>query len=324
MRQVLEVFDILVKNQDPESTRTLYTYLFTRPSTGKRLEFLVESATEGRGLDEIIHLFQHPSHVGNSAAGHDDYLPQFEEYESPDDYQRNDGAGGQEIGQEAYETRDHSMFGEVTNHEEGEPQGGHPGGAAGTGRDDLGTRFEQEFKVEGAVEYAYPDGEPRDQEPDEGFDAEELGDSAAAMMADLEESEQVPADQDISSGFGGRAMAAETSTSTTIQGDDETHAAAHTSEHDGVHDDAIVDNSAEAEDLDEIDWRDDADLQPDEGSVESSIPVKRAHGDADLDLDDSQSRQTLASNFLGHANESQVLSVNGRNQEPNTNMLHFI
>ncbi|KAK5988853.1 hypothetical protein PT974_10349 [Cladobotryum mycophilum] len=60
LRQILEIFDLLVKNQDPDSTRTLYTYLFTRPSTSKRFEFLIESAAAGKGLDEVIHLFESP------------------------------------------------------------------------------------------------------------------------------------------------------------------------------------------------------------------------------------------------------------------------
>ncbi|KAM0245008.1 hypothetical protein ACHAQJ_010672 [Trichoderma viride] len=61
LRQVLEVFDLLVKNQDPDSSRTLYTYLFTRSNASKRFEFLAESATAGRGLDEVIHLFESPA-----------------------------------------------------------------------------------------------------------------------------------------------------------------------------------------------------------------------------------------------------------------------
>lgn len=51
---------MLVKNQDPDSSRTLYTYLFMRPSASKRFEFLAESAAAGRGLDEVIHLFENP------------------------------------------------------------------------------------------------------------------------------------------------------------------------------------------------------------------------------------------------------------------------
>ncbi|EHK47261.1 uncharacterized protein TrAtP1_010080 [Trichoderma atroviride] len=78
LRQVLEVFDLLVKNQDPDSSRTLYTYLFTRSSASKRFEFLSESAAAGRGLDEVIHLFENPigHHHGLAEAehehGHDD------------------------------------------------------------------------------------------------------------------------------------------------------------------------------------------------------------------------------------------------------------
>ncbi|KAH7160060.1 hypothetical protein B0J13DRAFT_519484 [Dactylonectria estremocensis] len=60
LRQILEIFDLLVNNQDPDSSRTLYTYLFTKPSASKRLESLMESATAGKGLDEVIHLFESP------------------------------------------------------------------------------------------------------------------------------------------------------------------------------------------------------------------------------------------------------------------------
>ncbi|KAG6123628.1 hypothetical protein E4U13_003872 [Claviceps humidiphila] len=60
LRQATEIFDVLVKNQDPDGTRPLYTYLFTRPSTSKRFDFLMESAAEGKGLDQVIHLFEPP------------------------------------------------------------------------------------------------------------------------------------------------------------------------------------------------------------------------------------------------------------------------
>ncbi|KAM5382654.1 hypothetical protein ACJZ2D_002444 [Fusarium nematophilum] len=65
-RQVLEIFDLLVKNQDPDSSRTLFTYLFTKPNTEKRLESLIDSATAGKGLDEVIHLFQSPMPASSS------------------------------------------------------------------------------------------------------------------------------------------------------------------------------------------------------------------------------------------------------------------
>ncbi|KAF4989070.1 hypothetical protein FDECE_14822 [Fusarium decemcellulare] len=63
-RQILEIFDLLVKNQDPDGSRTMYTYLFTKPNTEKRLESLIESATAGKGLDEVIHLFESPVPAG--------------------------------------------------------------------------------------------------------------------------------------------------------------------------------------------------------------------------------------------------------------------
>ena len=63
MHQILEIFDLLVKNDDPDGTRTLYTYLFVRPNIVRRYEFLVESATSGKGLDEVNYLFpQQVSH----------------------------------------------------------------------------------------------------------------------------------------------------------------------------------------------------------------------------------------------------------------------
>ncbi|KAH7313328.1 hypothetical protein B0I35DRAFT_480024 [Stachybotrys elegans] len=87
LRQILEVFDLLVKNQDPDSSRVLYTYLFTRPTTSKRFDFLVESATAGKGLDEVIHLFGSPMPQGTAnliadSQAADDYHESLDNYES--------------------------------------------------------------------------------------------------------------------------------------------------------------------------------------------------------------------------------------------------
>ncbi|KAL7893960.1 hypothetical protein HDV64DRAFT_261196 [Trichoderma sp. TUCIM 5745] len=106
LRQLLELFDLLVKNQDPDSSRTLYTYLFTRPSAGKRFDFLAESAAAGRGLDEVIHLFENP--VGHHHAlaeaehghGHDhgedsetnEATEMHESAEDDDENEENEGA----------------------------------------------------------------------------------------------------------------------------------------------------------------------------------------------------------------------------------------
>lgn len=73
MHQILEVFDLLVKNDDPDGTRTLYTYLFTRLNSSRRYEYLVESATSGKGLDEVQHLFpQQSSHNESEVDNGDD------------------------------------------------------------------------------------------------------------------------------------------------------------------------------------------------------------------------------------------------------------
>lgn len=95
-----------MKNQDPDSSRTLYTYLFTRPSAGKRFDFLAESAAAGRGLDEVIHLFENP--VGHHHAlaeaehghGHDhgedsetnEATEMHESAEDDDENEENEGA----------------------------------------------------------------------------------------------------------------------------------------------------------------------------------------------------------------------------------------
>ena len=85
-RQILEIFDLLIKNQDPDSSRTLYTYLFTKPNTEKRLESLVESAAAGKGLDEVIHLFETPATVDASiletAATIDGVHEELDEFDS--------------------------------------------------------------------------------------------------------------------------------------------------------------------------------------------------------------------------------------------------
>ncbi|OAQ98500.1 hypothetical protein LLEC1_01902 [Akanthomyces lecanii] len=73
MHQILEVFDLLIKNDDPNGRRTLYTYLFTRLNSARRYEFLVESATSGKGLEEVQHHFpQRSSHNDSDGDGTDE------------------------------------------------------------------------------------------------------------------------------------------------------------------------------------------------------------------------------------------------------------
>ncbi len=74
MHQVLEIFELLVKNDDPDGARTLYTYLFVRPNTARRYEFLVESATSGKGIDEVNYLFPQQVSHKNSIVEDDESL----------------------------------------------------------------------------------------------------------------------------------------------------------------------------------------------------------------------------------------------------------
>ncbi|KAJ4311682.1 hypothetical protein N0V84_010317 [Fusarium piperis] len=88
-RQIVEIFDLLVKNQDPDGSKTLYTYLFTKPNTEKRLESLIESATAGKGLDEVIHLFESPMPAASTLMEADNAVDGLHEeldgFDSPED-----------------------------------------------------------------------------------------------------------------------------------------------------------------------------------------------------------------------------------------------
>ncbi|KAG6035175.1 hypothetical protein E4U40_002830 [Claviceps sp. LM458 group G5] len=87
LRQFTELFDVLVKNQDPDDTRPLYTYLFTRPNTSKRFDFLMESAAEGMGLDQVNHIYEPPMPLAHVVDIGDDSVTediemQFQEFDS--------------------------------------------------------------------------------------------------------------------------------------------------------------------------------------------------------------------------------------------------
>lgn len=102
-RQVLEVFDLLVKNQDPDSSRTLYTYLFTKPNPSKRFEFLVESAAASKGLDEVIYLFESPAgHHHQTAVEVDD----GDDYEQDEDSEANEATEAHESAEDGDEHGD--------------------------------------------------------------------------------------------------------------------------------------------------------------------------------------------------------------------------
>jgi hypothetical protein len=149
LRQILEIFDLLAKNQDPDGSRPLYAYLFTKPNTEKRFEYLIESATAGKGLDEVIHLFETPMTAGASmletAATIDGVHEELDEFDSPvddehhsetneveieDEYPEDEHANPDATGSESQEFKDREVdVHEVDVHEvdsqEANNQDGH-------------------------------------------------------------------------------------------------------------------------------------------------------------------------------------------------------
>ncbi|KAM0436170.1 hypothetical protein ACHAPT_003062 [Fusarium lateritium] len=103
-RQIIEIFDLLVKNQDPDGSKTLYTYLFTKPNTEKRLESLIESATAGKGLDEVIHLFESPMPAASTLMEADNAVDGLHEeldgFDSPEDEEQTNEAEDEEHDEE--------------------------------------------------------------------------------------------------------------------------------------------------------------------------------------------------------------------------------
>ncbi|VZH96851.1 unnamed protein product [Fusarium fujikuroi] len=138
LRQILEIFDLLVKNQDPDGSRPLYAYLFTKPNAEKRFEYLVESATAGKGLDEVIHLFETPMTAGTSmletAATIDGVHEELDEFDSPiddehhsnideaeneDEYLEDEHANPTVIGSEDQESKDQEVNGQQASNQDG-------------------------------------------------------------------------------------------------------------------------------------------------------------------------------------------------------------
>ncbi|KAF5615750.1 uncharacterized protein FTJAE_13253 [Fusarium tjaetaba] len=144
LRQILEIFDLLVKNQDPDGSRPLYAYLFTKPNAEKRFEYLVESATAGKGLDEVIHLFETPMTAETSmletAATIDDVHEELDEFDSPiddehhsdideaeneDEYLEDEHANPNAIGSEGQEFKNLEVDDQGVDGQQASSQDGH-------------------------------------------------------------------------------------------------------------------------------------------------------------------------------------------------------
>lgn len=117
-----------MKNQDSDSSRTLYTYLFVKPSPAKRFEYLEESAAAGKGLDEVARLFEipvsHDTAIDESAIASAIY--ESEDYEHPADEANDDvEEGTEEDRSEGLENTGDVSDGDVHEATE-EYQNGHP------------------------------------------------------------------------------------------------------------------------------------------------------------------------------------------------------
>lgn len=132
MRGLLDIFDVLVRNQDPDTSRGLYAYLYAKPNATKRLEFLIESAANGIGLDEVIYLFDpsmvhHGSSTNHTVNGEEGHVgEEFEGDENEDqaDYAANTDHGdnyGEPAGD--YEEDGHDAENHVEEHSQQEAEG---------------------------------------------------------------------------------------------------------------------------------------------------------------------------------------------------------
>ncbi|KAL6862038.1 hypothetical protein J3F83DRAFT_762752 [Trichoderma novae-zelandiae] len=170
-RQVLEVFDLLVKNQDPDSSRTLYTYLFTRPNLGKRFEFLAESAAASKGLDEVIYLFESPAgHHHQAAVEADD----GDEYEHDEDSEANEVTEAQESAEDGDEHGDvdaDTEESQVSEEDEGEEE----------------SSTVEEQPVDTADQDEEEEEEVEEDEDDDEDDAEDFMEDAEDFAGDVEE-----------------------------------------------------------------------------------------------------------------------------------------
>ncbi|KAK7433092.1 hypothetical protein QQZ08_000021 [Neonectria magnoliae] len=308
LHQILEIFDLLVKNQDPDSSRTLYTYLFTRPCASKRLESLIESATAGKGLDEVIHLFESPVRAAasaletNTADGNDERLDDFD---SPPE--------------EADETSKEDMGDEIGYAEDGvDLNAAISGNNQDANEDEQDVNDDEQNAIEGDQDTAdddYIEGhtvEPTseavigadDQAPNVAAIEEpielnahnesesnplinlDLNDSTKIDEVDLEvdgdADEEDPIDLDI-----GNLGTTNTSTTTTLKDEGDAGSAivdAETEMTATVLPDTI--EEAGEDDVGEIDWRD----EPEALAIPStpSAAGKRPRGDDELDVEDEQ------------------------------------
>ncbi|OAA76270.1 putative protein family UPF0646 [Akanthomyces lecanii RCEF 1005] len=269
MHQILEVFDLLIKNDDPNGRRTLYTYLFTRLNSARRYEFLVESATSGKGLEEIQHHFSQQSiHNDSDGDGTDDSAVSSEHAEDQDEQSYAHEQLDEDGENDEHDDVHHEEYAELNIEEHGEV---HIEEHAERDVEEHGEEYHEEPADDHQEEVEYFD----ESVPQE--DEASHGDDSAIAIADPAEGVDANEHDD--------SFAHEhSSTTSTLQGDADGTALAD--------DETAVDAEAdgpvfvtEANEDAEIDWRDDDEIElvGDGGSVTG----KRSRDDNDEpDVDD--------------------------------------
>ncbi|KAL6359494.1 hypothetical protein LRP88_06915 [Fusarium phalaenopsidis] len=299
-RQIVEIFDLLVKNQDPEGSKTLYTYLFTKPNTEKRLESLIESATAGKGLDEVIHLFESPMPAASALMEADNTVDGLHEeldgFDSAEDEGQPDEAETAEHDEE--NSREAGLDTDVevpTAHGDAEDEHGD---------DDVATEPTTEPPTnagthdETVTETSYhPDAVAEDEHSERNAPV----DSEADPFADLELDVGAEDDDEVDLGDNAateeqvveleaaHATTNDTSTTATLKDEDETGSINVDLSVDATEEGTVEKTGPNEEnDLDEIDWRDEPEVD-DEGPSTPSAAGKRARGDDDeVDAEDEQ------------------------------------
>ncbi|EWZ34998.1 hypothetical protein FOZG_12768 [Fusarium oxysporum Fo47] len=323
LRQILEIFDLLVKNQDPDGSRPLYAYLFTKPNAEKRFEYLVESATAGKGLDEVIHLFETPMTAGTSmletAATIDGVHEELDEFDSPiddehhseideaeneDEYLEGEHANPDATGSEGQEFKGQ----EVDDHEVNSQQANNQDGHYEDDQDNINVATDTQIEISvnaSAVDLEDPETavDSLTAADEDGLEQNARADSEIDPFANFELDEEAEFNGDVALGENTEtqdevnvdaepeplhAQTNDTSTTTTLQEEEE---ASSFNVDLGVAS-ATVETAEKSktddDDLDEIDWRDEHEPE-DQAPSTPSAAGKRARGDDDdVDAEDEQ------------------------------------
>jgi hypothetical protein len=305
LRQILEVFDLLVKNQDPDCTRAPYTFLFTRPSASKRFEYLVESATAGRGLEEVVHYFASATGtraIVEATSEADDFDEHLESYESGEEMQEVDVENDEvELIEEPF-VEDVAAEADTPPYDEdkidtGDAMDEHEGESvvAGSDHDKDGNEEIPEHNDLSAQDEAAPTADEGGQSLEDvdttelngeanEDDAPGLGTDEPAAVSAVNEQVQ---EGDHDAEFDGINPAADSSTTNTLDNDDTNPPAVDEKVDFNANDEYAKTAPVEDDEFAEIDWRHEADdvVEP---LVATPGGGKRPRTDDELDVDDDQ------------------------------------